>query len=493
MGRPRFQVCYICGREFGSKSISIHEPKCMEKWKLENIKLPRKQRRPPPQKPEVVPGISNNVNSGSIQTVQDYNAMAWQSAMAQLLPCEKCGRTFLPDRLEVHARSCKGPRPKTVTLRKGRPANPANSSHPVITAENTYSSVEAYKMAGPSMTGNKSNRNAKVNPAKTPHPPDTHQTPSSSRQDLLKGEENLNSPISSDMDSSSTTSYQKIQSQTPQNVTAKPDSLDRRVTSQTSIQSRSLRPARLSSGTVRASLPSHTVIKSSSKQNYGTRSAVLLKNHNRIITKSLPDTPSRLSQRTSANNLRRDSSHSYTRLPPIGKSGTSIQRTPNRQYDIQHVSKSPTPKAVSPLIRRQGTYDNDKRTQAYGKPGNAATEKHSFVKSSVQLPPRGPPYVLCYICGRKYGSKSIAIHEPQCLEKWRKENRELPKKLRRPEPKKPEVQPIDSSGQYSVDAFNQAAWESSQQQLVPCDRCGRTFLPDRLLVHQRSCKPKASK
>lgn len=53
MRRPPTMVCYICGREFGSKSISIHEPQCLEKWKIENNKLPKQQQRPLPKKPEV--------------------------------------------------------------------------------------------------------------------------------------------------------------------------------------------------------------------------------------------------------------------------------------------------------------------------------------------------------------------------------------------------------------------------------------------------------
>ena len=28
--RPRTVTCYICGREFGSASFPIHEPKCLE-------------------------------------------------------------------------------------------------------------------------------------------------------------------------------------------------------------------------------------------------------------------------------------------------------------------------------------------------------------------------------------------------------------------------------------------------------------------------------
>ena len=37
---------------------------------------------------------------------------------------------------------------------------------------------------------------------------------------------------------------------------------------------------------------------------------------------------------------------------------------------------------------------------------------------------------------------------------------------------------------------NEAAWEASKAQLIPCPNCGRRFAPDRLPVHQRSCKPK---
>jgi hypothetical protein len=50
-----------------------------------------------------------------------------------------------------------------------------------------------------------------------------------------------------------------------------------------------------------------------------------------------------------------------------------------------------------------------------------------------------PKYVLCYVCGRKYGTQSIEIHEPQCLEKWHIENAKLPSNMRRPPPRKPDV------------------------------------------------------
>ncbi|XP_070598964.1 zinc finger protein 475 [Erythrolamprus reginae] len=224
--RPGLRVCYICGREFGSQSLPIHEPKCLEKWNIENDKLPKRLRRAPPVKPQSLSGKSSSI------AVQ--NEAAARSFQTQLHPCPNCGRTFLPDRLLVHQKSCK------------KKSNPGSSN------------------SGPS---------------------------------------------------------------------------------------------------------------SSDK---------------------------------------------------------------------------------SPMIRR-------------------------------------PPTVICYICGREYGTHSIGIHEPQCLKKWHIENNQLPKHLRRAEPVKPVVYSIGAKGYYDLDALNESAWQSAQSQLVPCDICGRTFLPDRLIVHQRSCKPKTPK
>lgn len=103
VGKKKLVVCYICGREFGSTSLSIHEPQCLKKWHAENDKLPKSQRRKTPTRPEILP----SVNGGNNNDVERFNEAAWKSAQGQLLPCEKCGRTFAPDRLPIHQRSCK--------------------------------------------------------------------------------------------------------------------------------------------------------------------------------------------------------------------------------------------------------------------------------------------------------------------------------------------------------------------------------------------------
>lgn len=41
-----------------------------------------------------------------------------------------------------------------------------------------------------------------------------------------------------------------------------------------------------------------------------------------------------------------------------------------------------------------------------------------------------------------------------------------------------------------MEMYNEAAYSKwDTEALVPCMNCGRTFLPDRLKIHLRSCKP----
>lgn len=56
--RPKTIVCYICGREFGTRSLTIHIKSCQQKWENEQNLLPKKQRRKCPKEP---PGFENTV------------------------------------------------------------------------------------------------------------------------------------------------------------------------------------------------------------------------------------------------------------------------------------------------------------------------------------------------------------------------------------------------------------------------------------------------
>lgn len=100
--------------------------------------------------------------------------------------------------------------------------------------------------------------------------------------------------------------------------------------------------------------------------------------------------------------------------------------------------------------------------------------------------PRRPRTIVCYVCSKQFGTASFHLHEPQCIQRWQRENAELPAHLRMPLPQKPDV-PV------TADQWNQYAWEATQASLVPCDKCGRTFLPTRIEAHHRVCPQIAKK
>jgi len=48
-----------------------------------------------------------------------------------------------------------------------------------------------------------------------------------------------------------------------------------------------------------------------------------------------------------------------------------------------------------------------------------------------------PRALMCYICGREYGTASLQIHLKSCMKKWNIEEEKKPRKDRRPMPQPP--------------------------------------------------------
>ncbi|OAF66401.1 Zinc finger protein [Intoshia linei] len=98
--KAQFVTCYICGREFTSASIGIHEPQCLKKWQIENDKLPKKYRRPEPVKSKYVTLGKSKPNQ------EELNIMSYKAAQSNLISCKICKRTFDPSRIEKHESIC---------------------------------------------------------------------------------------------------------------------------------------------------------------------------------------------------------------------------------------------------------------------------------------------------------------------------------------------------------------------------------------------------
>jgi hypothetical protein len=116
-------MCYICGREYGTRSIDIHIKTCTKKWQTTEEQKDRKDRRPVPQPPSGFDEIKTGGGGGAIKqaALDNYNEAAYDEYNTKaLVPCNGCGRTFLPDSLEKHIKGCK-------SGQAARKANPASS------------------------------------------------------------------------------------------------------------------------------------------------------------------------------------------------------------------------------------------------------------------------------------------------------------------------------------------------------------------------------
>ncbi|XP_031794847.1 zinc finger protein 474 isoform X2 [Sarcophilus harrisii] len=358
--RPKLRLCYICGREFGSQSISIHEPQCLQKWHIENNKLPRNLRSPEPQKPKPLSDSSSSYDS------QSSDRAAFGSAQVQQLPCEYCGGTFLPDHLIVHLRSC-NPKSNFSESLLGKKKTLGGFVSPPTTL---LCYICGKEFAGQALSAHESEclEKWKVENERLPKV------------------------------------HRQVPPQKPKHYSAKPPKPEKQQTS------------------------------TDSHEGQGQAQLMVCPKCNKTFRADRLQTHQKICQ-----------------VQVFGNGGRELVKVQ------QQKSKAGPSRSEKPLVIRR------------------------------------PPTIICYICGREYGTMSISIHEPQCLKKWHNENNLLPKEFRRPEPKKPEVRNIAAKGYYDLDGINETDWTSAQSQLVPCDNCGRTFLPDRLAVHQRSCKPKQAK
>jgi hypothetical protein len=94
---PLLPMCLLCGRQFGMASLEIHMRTCEQKYEQEHGK------RAPP-----APAVPLTVG-GRAAALEAQNEAAFSTFQQEVLePCPHCARTFLPDRLVVHLRSCRG-------------------------------------------------------------------------------------------------------------------------------------------------------------------------------------------------------------------------------------------------------------------------------------------------------------------------------------------------------------------------------------------------
>ena len=184
MPPPALPHCHLCGRQFGTSSLQIHLKACKEKWERDH---------PGKTAPEPAAPIPINAKAGGKEWAA-FNATAQETFESETMEaCPHCNRTFLPDRLPIHLRTCgKGnfanpvPRPRpggepTGTSPERSAAQNTSTQMGNLGAQARQRPTTPAKQApaGPDSSPQKSNTTSTANPPGSAKRPDSARRPDS--------------------------------------------------------------------------------------------------------------------------------------------------------------------------------------------------------------------------------------------------------------------------------------------------------------------------
>lgn len=113
--------------------------------------------------------------------------------------------------------------------------------------------------------------------------------------------------------------------------------------------------------------------------------------------------------------------------------------------------------------------------------------KKMFEISAKSSKMSGPKARICYICGRQYMLHSFEIHVAQCRDLFEKREMTKPPKERRKCPTDPTIGMKGTMNPNDLDAVNAASQQAWTGSLAKCKFCGRSFLQEKLHIHNKSC------
>ncbi|KAF0730591.1 hypothetical protein LEN26_015524 [Aphanomyces euteiches] len=125
--KPKVRTCYVCGREYGLSSFEIHLKQCKQLWIAQEEKKPLKERKPVPEPPTVLNDSDKSSYDLTPEELEAQNRAAAQAFEQKVMEkCQFCGRTFNPERLAIHNRSCTADNPAKA-VGQARPKDDSSS------------------------------------------------------------------------------------------------------------------------------------------------------------------------------------------------------------------------------------------------------------------------------------------------------------------------------------------------------------------------------
>jgi hypothetical protein len=99
---PRAKVCYICGKQTLIHGYQHHIEQCCKLF------LQREELKPPKERRKLPPDPFSMIASSKGKSLDEMNKLAIQAFNdgGGMSKCLNCGRSFLPEKLPIHNKSC---------------------------------------------------------------------------------------------------------------------------------------------------------------------------------------------------------------------------------------------------------------------------------------------------------------------------------------------------------------------------------------------------
>jgi len=540
--KPKFLICFVCGREFSKGSLEIHFYQCVKKAEIENnrvIEVPNEYLI-------FFEKVKSNqkILYSEIEDFNEFSNLLFKSKT--MAACPYCNRRFLKDRLEVHLRSCKPKNNQINNLVSGQNirtskmldaniiknlnnaksvekinANGMNISKStnfnlknikIIQNANNDNNSIPYKGVSKfrnnekySLNSNEEicpNCNEKINIGKIP----LHLKKCTGKGKRNSSQINFRQPSDTkyNLKSSLIGSNEKGIANDDINSNSNPQLKNRVFSTEKKPQfnktlGEKIKPSFLvcylcgrefGKTSLEIHLKSCTIKFLNSEDISNTTSS---KNFKGNTKSNLPDPPEML----------------YELLDKINTNQNIALQEINEYNQI--AEKIYNEKSLKPCKGCKRTFVKES-LEVHLRSCKLAQKAMENEPTHMKITQR-PRMLICPLCGREFGTMSLEIHIKSCKKKFDLEQENMPINLRRNaenilekyyknlENNKNDLSVNNkrdgnrnSKGAYNFDQLNDDAYEIfTKEALVPCDNCGRTFLPDRLLVHLRSCKTKKEK
>ena len=370
---PTFAECYVCHKQFGSRSIALHEPKCLEKWRAANGALPLGRRAATPVRLKALPARRTPQPAASIASL----TASWPSSNGMLKATMAAEPGGSSGRLSTPGGS-RAARPQTTTLSRPKVLDAENADQLDMSTRRCSELLALTSLSG------------------TEHPSGSSSSGSSSS----------NSSSSSDSSSSSSSS--------PESETASDSS-----------GSRAARP-----GTMRLGVgPRELHVPNIERR---ARTAVLSPGRSGSHSRSPPSAPRRRDGLptpcvTCGKSENPERFHSHPEEGQRQPARAAPRRLVRKRHSIQRpapVRFHPQP-TLDPSAQRKQQQREKKRAQQRQQQQDEAQQRLREEQQQRHLaetlarygrPAAGPTFIVCYVCGRQFGASSLPIHQPQCLE-----------------------------------------------------------------------------